>query len=200
MLLCAGVEVDGAVPSLRIIHANTREAAPHVLDRDAFVPALATHAEIKEWPTYQCLGPMLAVVEQESRDLQSYAAEVQRPVHGVRAGRQTTSYTWEELQWQPLQTRAGTIAFYARGAARPAARELPPRRSTASYVYDHLAVGAQGRARLRLCLDSPGGCKLALELLGLGGDARLRVAANGRDFGDVLVAGGSATSRSRCRT
>jgi hypothetical protein len=114
VLLLAGVSVVEGLTAMQVVRANTNHGAPRALDPAIFRPALAAHERIEQWPSYQCLGAAMAMADQDSRDLQLMAAELGRPINGVRAGRQTTSCKLETQQWRPFETPPGVIAFHLR--------------------------------------------------------------------------------------
>lgn len=145
--VCALLEIVDARPPMRIAHANTTAPWPRSLDWEALRPAIAAHDRVEQWPTYQCLGGVIGMLDLSSRELQFLAASAGRPINGVRAARHTTSCTAERLRWTPFATSPGTLSIYPR-ATMPAERP-PSCRPVGPWIYctDRWALPALDRLR-----------------------------------------------------
>jgi hypothetical protein len=114
VVLSTAVAIVDAFPTLSVIRANTSHGAPEAIPRDAYWRALAAHDRVEQYPSFQCLSTSTAIVDRQSRQLQLLAAELARPINGVRAARQTTSCRLEAEHWTSYEITPGVIRFYVR--------------------------------------------------------------------------------------
>jgi hypothetical protein len=114
VVLSTAVAIVDAFPTLSVIRANTSHGAPEAIPRDAYWRALAVHDRVEQYPSFQCLSTSTAIVDRQSRQLQLLAAELARPINGVRAARQTTSCRLEAEHWKAYEITSGVIRVYVR--------------------------------------------------------------------------------------